>query len=83
MARLGIEVTLAVEGVYDYYCKPHEAAGMVGLLVVGAPGGPGTLPFDYFKGKPGTDNWRPVPPTARKAFPSIEAIMRQKVVWRG
>ena len=26
------EVTLTVEGVYDYYCMPHEQAGMVGRL---------------------------------------------------
>jgi hypothetical protein len=36
------------EGVYDYFCKPHEAAGMVGRIVVGNPGsGPGTRPFNH------------------------------------
>jgi plastocyanin len=44
------EVTLAVPGVYDYFCAPHEMAGMVGRIIVGRPGGPGTLPFDYFQG---------------------------------
>ena len=29
--------TFTVEGVYDYYCVPHEHAGMVGRIVVGAP----------------------------------------------
>ncbi|MFB6172432.1 MAG: plastocyanin/azurin family copper-binding protein [Haloarculaceae archaeon] len=24
-------------GVYDYYCKPHEALGMVGKVIVGGP----------------------------------------------
>src|SRR3954471_14263383 len=38
------EVTLTVEGVYDYFCAPHEAAGMVGRIVVGRPGGPGATP---------------------------------------
>lgn len=28
-------VTLTVPGVYDYYCLPHEQAGMVGRIVVG------------------------------------------------
>lgn len=28
-------VTLTVPGVYDYYCVPHEHAGMVGRVVVG------------------------------------------------
>lgn len=78
------DVTLTVEGVYDYYCMPHEAAGMVGRLVVGRPGGPGTLPFAYFKGKPGTENWKPVPPAAQKVFPSVELILKEKIVpYRG
>lgn len=28
------EVTLDVPGVYDFFCRPHEAAGMVGRIVV-------------------------------------------------
>lgn len=28
------EVSLDVEGVYDFFCRPHEAAGMVGRIVV-------------------------------------------------
>lgn len=31
------EITLTVPGVYDYYCLPHEKAGMVGRIVVGTP----------------------------------------------
>ena len=77
------EVTLTVEGVYDYYCMPHDGGGMVGRFVVGRPGGPGTLRFDYFWGRPGTYNWKPVPEAARKAFPSIDAILKQKVFRRG
>jgi plastocyanin len=76
------DVTFTVEGVYDYFCLPHEEAGMVGRIVVGQPGGPGTLPFDYFKGRPGTSAWKPVPEAARKTFPSVDAIMRAKVVRR-
>ena len=52
------DVTFTVEGVYDYYCMPHEEAGMVGRIVVGRPGGPGALPFDYFKGKADTLRWK-------------------------
>lgn len=72
------EVTLTVEGVYDYYCLPHEQAGMVGRLIVGRPAGPGTLPFDYFVrlGR----HWLPVPLAAQKAFPSIEDILAKKVI---
>ena len=76
------DVTFSVDGVYDYYCLPHEEAGMVGRIVVGKPIGPGALPFDYFQGKPGTANWKPVPVSARKAFPSIDAILKHRVVRR-
>ena len=76
------EVTLTVPGVYDYFCAPHEVAGMVGRIVVGRPDRPGTLPFDYFKGRPGTGQWKPVPEAAQKAFPSVEATLRQPVVRR-
>jgi plastocyanin len=71
-------VKLTVKGVYDYYCAPHEMAGMVGRLIVGHPSGPGTLAFDYFKTEGKT--WKPVPPAAEKAFPAIDEIMREKIV---
>jgi len=32
-----VEVTLTTEGTYCYYCKPHQTAGMVGLILVGDP----------------------------------------------
>ncbi len=31
------EIALDVPGVYDFYCRPHEHAGMVGRIVVGRP----------------------------------------------
>jgi plastocyanin len=65
------DVRLTVEGVYDYLCAPHEHAGMVGRIVVGRPGGPAAGPFD-----------RSVPEAARRAFPSIESIVRQRTVRR-
>ena len=74
------DVTLTVPGVYDYYCMPHEAAGMVGRIVVGKETGPGSQPFDYWVGKPGTDGWRRVPDAARAAFPSVERILAERVV---
>ncbi|MEZ4547088.1 MAG: hypothetical protein R3B51_04920 [Thermodesulfobacteriota bacterium] len=43
------------EGVYDYFCLPHEGAGMVRHgIIAGRPSGPGALPYDYYKGRPGT-----------------------------
>jgi len=32
------ELILTSPGVYDFYCIPHEQAGMVGRVVVGDPG---------------------------------------------
>ncbi|WP_336326537.1 cupredoxin domain-containing protein [Halovenus sp. HT40] len=29
--------TFETEGVYDYFCTPHEAVGMVGTVIVGEP----------------------------------------------
>ncbi|MEF8814822.1 MAG: plastocyanin/azurin family copper-binding protein [Halovenus sp.] len=31
------EHTFETEGVYDYYCTPHESVGMVGTVIVGEP----------------------------------------------
>jgi plastocyanin len=55
------EVTLTVPGVYDYFCAPHEQAGMVGRIIVASAGGPGTLPFDYFQTKTPVPDWQEVP----------------------
>lgn len=40
------EVTFEYDGVYCYYCTPHEALAMIGMVVVGKPqaGEPGMLP---------------------------------------
>ncbi|HET7621572.1 MAG TPA: plastocyanin/azurin family copper-binding protein [Gemmatimonadaceae bacterium] len=71
------DVTLTVPGVYDYYCMPHEAAGMVGRIIVGKPLGPGSEPFDYWAGRPGTEEWHHVPDAARKTFPSVARILAE------
>lgn len=76
----GFEVTLTVPGVYDYCCDPHEAAGMVGRLIVGEATGPGSLPYDWFKGRAEARGWRPVPEAARGAFPPIAEILRRRIV---
>ena len=78
LPQQSFEVRVTVEGVYDYYCTPHELAGMVGRIIVGKPGGPGLLPFDYFKAQ-GHD-WMPVPPEAQRAFPKVSDILAQKRV---
>lgn len=74
------DVTLDVPGVYDYYCAPHEGAGMVGRIVVGKALGPGSEPFDYWTGRPGTERWRHVPDAARRNFPSVARIIAERRV---
>ncbi|MBK0398283.1 hypothetical protein H0I76_03695 [Limibaculum sp. M0105] len=61
------EVTLSVPGVYDYYCIPHEHAGMVGRIVVGRPGDPG------WEGPAGDAG--DLPEAALKAFPRVAEIL--------
>jgi len=78
-----LEVTLTVEGVYDYFCKPHEIAGMVGRIIVGHPAGPGVLPFDYFRSDPTKRSWRSVPELAQKALPPTSEIMERRLIRGG
>ncbi len=71
------EHIFTVPGVYDYFCKPHEMAGMVGRIVVGDPGdGPVTKTFGYAP----SERWKLVPEAARKAFPSVAEIVQKGVV---
>jgi plastocyanin len=74
------DVTLTEPGVYDYYCMPHEAAGMVGRIVVGKVAKTAARQFDYWMGHPGTDGWLHVPEAARKAFPSVASILAARRV---
>lgn len=74
------EIVLTEPGVYDYYCAPHEAAGMVGRLIVGAPTGPGGRPFDWFTDDPSRSHWKRVPEAARTTFPAIDKLMTKRVV---
>ena len=62
-------VELTEPGVYDYFCIPHEHAGMVGRIVVGGPG-----PDDGVR--PDGD----LPDVALRAFPPVEAILRKGMV---
>lgn len=62
------EITLTVEGVYDYFCIPHEAMGHVGRIVVGDP--------DAFPAQPADG----LPQAVRNALPSVDRIMAEHVV---
>jgi plastocyanin len=71
-------ITFTVEGVYDYFCVPHEHAGMVGRIVVGQPG---AFPADgvALSAREGTG---PIPEAALRAFPSVTEIMQRGIVRR-
>jgi plastocyanin len=70
-------VTLSVEGVYDFFCIPHEHAGMVGRIIVGEPGrSPARSLSTQAAGG------EPIPDIALRAFPSIDEIMRQGTIRR-
>jgi len=46
-----VQRTFETPGVHNYFCKPHEGIGMVGLVIVDGPqGGPGTTPPDDLSG---------------------------------
>jgi plastocyanin len=49
------ERTFETAGVHNYFCKPHEGLGMVGIVVVGEVGdGPGTTQPSELSGKAAT-----------------------------
>lgn len=71
------EHTFTVPGVYDYLCIPHEAAGMVGRIIVGEPAaGPATRAFGYASDR----QRKAVPGPAQQAFPAIPLIMEKGTV---
>lgn len=79
------EYTFRREGVYDYFCRPHEAAGMVGRIVVARenrtrqlelPGWDGGSRERELAPRGGDGSDAPdLPRAARKAFPSVTRIL--------
>lgn len=67
-------VTLTEQGVYDYFCIPHEHAGMVGRIIVGEP-----EPHGWTELAGADDD---LPEEALKAFPTVEDIMAKVIVRR-
>ncbi|AHG48908.1 hypothetical protein RLEG12_08190 (plasmid) [Rhizobium leguminosarum bv. trifolii CB782] len=68
-------VTFTEQGVYDYYCIPHEHAGMVGRIIVGKPEAHGSW-MESVAASSG------LPDEALKAFPMVEEIMAKRIVRR-
>ena len=63
---------LEIPGVYDYYCIPHEMAGMVGRIVV-AP--EGAKIGEIAEPARASGGLKPPSPAALSAFPSIAEIL--------
>lgn len=68
-------VTLKDEGVYDFFCVPHEHAGMVGRIIVGEPDR-SSIDSEPAQAAGG----EPIPEIALRAFPSVAQIMRHGIV---
>ncbi|MFC0807283.1 plastocyanin/azurin family copper-binding protein [Ensifer sp. P24N7] len=68
-------VTFTEQGVYDYYCVPHELAGMVGRIIVGEPEPHGGWMKAIASGSG-------LPDQTLKAFPTVEEIMAKRIVRR-
>jgi|SRR5687767_2405287 len=66
---------LSEPGVYDYYCQPHEHAGMVGRIVVGTP-------HSWNEAVNKSERDRSLPTVAIDAFPSVEEILSKGIVRR-
>lgn len=69
-------VRLQAPGVYDAFCHPHEAAGMVCRIVVGTPGVDFELPAWARPGAPAPE----LAPAARGAFPPVDRIVERGLV---
>lgn len=67
-------MTFTEKGVYDYYCIPHEHAGMVGRIIVGGPELHGWMELAGANGD--------LPDVALQAFPSVKDIVQKGVVRR-
>jgi plastocyanin len=64
-------LVLTVTGVYDYFCVPHEHAGMVGRIVVSDGSQPVSAPAAGG-----------IPEVAETALPTVEEIVRAGRVFR-
>jgi len=56
--------TFEKEGVYDYYCAPHQILGMAAHIVVGSASGPGATPPP----PPSFEEVQPAPPILTAAL---------------
>jgi plastocyanin len=68
-------VLFTEKGVFDYFCIPHEHAGMVGRVIVGELEPSGWTEMSNTDGN--------LPEAALRAFPTVEEIMTKRIVRLG
>ena len=73
------EWTFDVEGTYDYFSLNHEIVGMVGRIVVGAPGGPAEKNPPGYGGREGRAVMFPAQAKALQAVPSKLIVEKKQV----
>lgn len=71
MPEASFVMTFDVPGVYDYFCIPHEQAGMVGRLIVGA---------DDVSTHPYSETGSQLFVKALAGFPPVEDILQNRSV---
>ncbi len=71
LPKQSFAVAFDVPGVYDFFCIPHELAGMVGRIVVGEVA-PTTHPY--------ADTDSKLPPIALSRFPTVADIVKNRTV---
>jgi plastocyanin len=70
-------VRLETPGTYDYFCIPHELAGMAGRIVVAAPG---TRASEVAAPGPPPEGLRAPSAASLAALPDIARILREGAV---
>jgi plastocyanin len=68
------EVRLTEEGIYDYYCIPHEEAGMVGRIIVSRTKKFNPAIFEPYPDNPRQSEWKIISAAALRNFPSSAEI---------
>lgn len=75
------EWTFDVEGTYDYFSRNHEPLGMVGRIVVGAPGGPAETHPPGYGGREGRAPMFDGQARLLAALPSSQIVKAKSVAY--
>jgi plastocyanin len=75
------EWTFDVEGTYDYFSRNHEPLGMVGRIVVGAPGGPAEKYQPGYGGRDGRAPMFAAQAALLKAVTSADIVAKKTIAY--